>query len=173
MPQPLPPQPPAATALEATLSRPRPERIREYKYRFAQSVVFGLPVLALQEFGPSLGGPEAGRWVAVLQALLAGWVVYVAAAGMLFESALLLIRRRFSPDLPAAAVAVGAYLIGLSRALGLVLGSAGSTPSFHWAVVILAAWTGLRWLTLAKTSTPDAKVGRAANPVSSNQSIGG
>src|SRR3954466_3838186 len=79
----------SSDSFETLLNRPREQRVREFKYRFAQSAVFGLPVLALQRFGPALGGAESPRWVGVLQLLLAGWVVYVGAAGMLFEGALL------------------------------------------------------------------------------------
>src|SRR4051812_47121983 len=67
------------------LRRPASERAREYRYRFGQSLVFGLPVVILQLWGLGLGGPEAAKWVGVFQALLAGWVIYVAAAGMFFE----------------------------------------------------------------------------------------
>src|SRR5688572_5630049 len=95
----IPPPPPEADEgsrsdnLETMLSRPLDQRVREHKYRFAQAAVFGLPVLGLQYFGHKLGGPEAGKWVGLLQALLAGWVMYVGAAGMLFEGILLLRRR--------------------------------------------------------------------------------
>ena len=64
--------------------------MREFQYRFAQATVFGLPVIALQICGPSLGGADAPRWVAILQILLCGWIVYVGAAGILFEGAILL-----------------------------------------------------------------------------------
>src|SRR5687768_5282994 len=84
-----PPSPATAQPLHQLLARPVSERAREYRYRFGQAVVFGLPVVALELWGRGLGGREAGRWVGVLQALLSGWVVYVAATGMLFEGLLL------------------------------------------------------------------------------------
>jgi hypothetical protein len=148
----LPNPPLLSVALEATLKRPRAERVREYKYRFAQSVVFGLPVLALQRFGPTLGGPEAWRWVALLQALLAGWVMYVAAAGMLFEGLLLLAARRLTPDFLPAIVGLACYAVGLLRSGRLILRPASPplAPTFHWAVLALLLWTGLRWWLLAK-----------------------
>ena len=126
------------------LHRPPDQRRREYQYRFAQAVVFGLPVLALQRFGHSLGGHEAGRWVAILQGLLAGWVVYVGAAGMLFESIVWLFRRRFTVDLLPAAAAVLLYVLTMLRL------ATHSPPWFHWAVLLIAAWTGLRWWRLAR-----------------------
>src|SRR5262249_32594294 len=95
---PLPPPTTAhrvAQSIDSILHRPVSERVREYKYRFAQSLVFGLPVLALSLFGPALGGPEAGRWIGLLQSLLAGWVMYVGVTGMLVEA---LMRRRLTLD---------------------------------------------------------------------------
>jgi hypothetical protein len=144
--------PPPPTALETTLNRPLAERVREYKYRFAQSAVFGLPVLALQYFGPSLGGAEAWRWIAVLQTLLAGWVIYVAAAGMLFEGLLLLARRRLTPDLVPAAAGLAFYTVALVRSARLIIDPASHrpVPTYDWAILCLVVWTGLRWWLLAK-----------------------
>ena len=84
--------------LEALLSRSIAERLREHKYRFAQSAVFGLPVVVLQLFGGRLGGLSSGIWVGLIQTLLGGWVVYVAAAGMFFEGFLLLRRGKVIAD---------------------------------------------------------------------------
>lgn len=136
------------SGLDDLLARPPDQRRREYQYRFAQSVVFGLPVLALQFYGRSLGGPEADRWVALLQALLAGWVVYVGAAGMLFESLLLLARRRFAADLVPAVAAAGFYLVGLARSAPFLFNPTPLhpiRPTFHWAVAVVVAWSGWRW----------------------------
>src|SRR5215470_17771342 len=76
------------------LARPEWQRRMEYRYRFAQSFVFGLPVAGLQWFGHPLGGRESARWIGLFQALLAGWVVYAGAAGMLFEGIVWLGRRK-------------------------------------------------------------------------------
>lgn len=145
-----PPPAPLLSPIESLLSRPAEQRLREYKYRFAQSAVFGLPVVALEVFGRALGGAEADRWVGVLQALLAGWVVYVGAAGMLFEG-LLLIRRRVRGDLVVASLAWGLYLLSLVRVLGILLSRDTSWPTFfHWSVLLIAAWTALQWWRLAQ-----------------------
>ena len=145
--QPLPSQPPPADPLHPLLDRPRDQRLREYQYRFAQSAVFGLPVLALHLFGRSLGGTEASRWVAILQAALAGWVIYVGAAGMLFEGLLLLARRRFTADLLPALAAIALYVLALWRTVPVILHSASPAPSppYHLAVLTLILWTGFRW----------------------------
>jgi hypothetical protein len=152
MPSPLRSSPPSphtsAGDFTDLLHRPADQRRREHQYRFGQAVVFGLPVLGLQWFGHSLGGPESERWVAILQALLAGWVIYVGAMGMLFESVVWLTRRRFTTDLVPSAVAAGLYLASLVRLAVYVLrGAAGAFPRpwFHWAVALLIAWTALRW----------------------------
>jgi len=136
------------------LDRSDAQRAQEFKYRFGQSVVFGTPVIVLQWIGRSLGGAEADRWVALFQALLAGWVVYVAATGMIAEGAMLLLARRRLPaplaaDVCAAMVALSLYLAGLPRLLGLLLGhrAAGAWPApFAAVVLLLAGWCAVRWL---------------------------
>jgi cation transport ATPase len=148
-----PPPDPRAPTFADLLNRPDDHRRREYQYRFAQAAVFGLPVLALQFYGRSLGGPESDRWVAVLQALLAGWVVYVGAAGMLFEGLVWLTRRRLTVDLIPAFAAVVLYLATAGRFAAHALSSAaGPFPRgwFHWAVVLIVAWTAGRWLQFAR-----------------------
>ena len=135
------------------LARPPAERCREFKYGFAQSLVFGVPVIALEAFGRSLGGPESDRWVTLFQALLAGWVIYVAAAGMLTEGALLLLARRPIPALLVAdaAVALGAVLLYLLGFLHFIA-PARWPALFPWAVLLVAMWTGARWWQTKKNS---------------------
>ena len=140
--------------LDQLLARPAAERRREYRYRFGQVVVFGLPVLALQLWGTALGGREAPLWVALFQALLTGWIMYVAAAGMLFEGVLVFARRRRLPgDLVVAGFAAGLFgvsLIQLARVLvasrpGLQPLFPPSRMHFHWAILLLGAWSALQW----------------------------
>jgi len=142
------------TSLDHLLARPAAERRREYRYRFGQVVVFGLPVLALQLWGTALGGREAPHWVALFQAALTGWVMYVAGAGMLFEGGLVLARRRRLPgDLVVASLAGGLYVISLIQlARMLITGRPGFQPllpssrtHFHWAILLLAVWSALQW----------------------------
>ena len=131
--------------LEQLLARPIDQRLREYKYRCAQSLVFGLPVVALQYFGTSLGGPEAPRFIAILQMLLAGWVMYVGAAGMLVEGAILLEQRRFTWDLIIAVSAIGLYVGSLVATGCIVFTGRGPFPIFHVPVMLVGIWTGIRW----------------------------
>lgn len=150
LPLPAPPQFPPTdspdTVVEALLARPRGQRAREYQYRCAQSLVFGLPVLALGLWGPRLGGPESARWVGLFQALLAGWVVYVGAAGMLFEAVLLARRGSLRADGAVAAAAVALYAASLLALLWLLAGGVPWWPAaFEAPVVLLAAWTGAQW----------------------------
>lgn len=148
----------ARPGLGELLSRPAAERAREYRYRFGQAVVFGLPVIALQLWGHRLGGREAARWAGVFQALLAGWVVYVAAAGMLFEGALLLARRRrLTADLVCAAAAVGVYLFSAIRLVHVLFGSAETRPVFQWVIVILGTWSGVRWWQFSRRLQPERR----------------
>jgi cation transport ATPase len=136
------------SATPLLLSRPDEQRLREHKYRFSQAVVFGLPVLFLQVCGRALGGPESERWVAVLQALLAGWVTYVAATGMLFEGIVVLIARgRATGDLLAAAASLALYGFSVLSVLYLPFaGRLGYRPLlFHVVVILLGVWTGAQW----------------------------
>ncbi len=126
------------------LQRPPSERLREYKYRFAQSGVFGLPVIALHFLGPMLGGPEAARWVGVLQLLLAGWVMYVGGAGMLVDA---MLRRRITADGLVAATALALYLVSAAGVIHLLITARplNVREFFPWAVLILFVWTGIQW----------------------------
>ena len=131
------------------LARPDEQRLREYKYRFSQSVVFGIPVIALQYFGHRLGPLDADRWVSLLQALLAGWIVYVNL-GMLFEG-LLLMRQRVGGDLLVAGLALLIYIVSLvSAARGIVTSRLWYPLAFHACVLILAIWSGARWWQFAR-----------------------
>jgi cation transport ATPase len=152
--------------IENLLSRPPEQRLREYKYRFGQSVVFGLPVIALQVYGRPLGPADSERWVSLLQALLAGWVLYVNL-GMLFEGLLLLPARRVTGDIMVSVVAVALYVYSLvSAAHGVVTSRLLFRPLlFHVVVIVLAAWTGWRWWRIARGTT--AQLSAAATPESS------
>jgi cation transport ATPase len=137
---------PPPNAIESLLTRPIDQRIREFKYRFAQAVVFGLPVLALQRFGRALGWVEGDRWVGLMQLALAGWVVYVAAAGMLFEGIVLLARRQLRIDLIIALIALTLYFLSAASIARLVVrGSLWFPPRFDAVVALLIVWCGVRW----------------------------
>jgi cation transport ATPase len=142
--------------IDALLRRPNSERAREYKYRFAQAAVFGLPAIALQVFGQSLGGPEAHRWVAVFQAVLTGWVVYVGAAGMLFEGLLRLSRRNLTADLLPALLVVSLYLVALYHAAISLRTNVATAGLFHVPVLVLAPWVALRWWAFADPDRAEA-----------------
>jgi cation transport ATPase len=147
-----PPSPVTAQPIHQLLARPDSDRAREHRYRFGQAVVFGLPVIALELWGHGLGGREAGWWVGVLQALLSGWVVYVAATGMLFEGLLLLhARSRWTGGLLVGAAAAVLYMLSVIPLVRLLLGSHTFVGMmFHWVVAILAGWSALQWWRLAR-----------------------
>jgi preprotein translocase subunit Sec61beta len=143
-------------------SIPLSERVRQYKYRFAQSLVFGLPVIALEVWGRALGGREADRWVLFLQALLAGWIMYVGAAGMLVGGLLML--PKLTPDLVVAATAIASYLIALASFL---IPSLRPLSLFTCAVLLVTAWSGLQWWRL-HSSTADTPPGDRSPPPGSS-----
>ena len=136
--------------LTQLLDRPVVERKKENRYRLGQSLVFGLPVVALQIWGPKLGGSESARWVAVMQALLSGWILNVAAVGMLVEGILQLVRRRLTGGLAASLAAIGMYIYScVSMIYVPFTGRPGFEPLlFHWSVVVMIAWSGCGWLVL-------------------------
>lgn len=137
--------------LQSLLNRPPHQRLREYKHRCAQSIVFGVPVLFLQYFGHRLGGGESERWVAVLQALLSGWIIYVGAAGMLFEG-MVNLRSQLSGDLLAGAAATVLYLYSVAAVLPLPFtGRIAYRPLlFHLSVLVIATWTAIQWLRFSR-----------------------
>jgi hypothetical protein len=135
------------------LHRPPEQRAKEFRYRCAQTFVFGIPVLALQWIGPKLGGAESPRWIALLQALLSGWIIYIAAAGMLFEGIVAFAARTF-PDLLVSALSIIIYIYSVACAIAILLPHRTilGIPRFHWCVLLLMAWTSLRWCQLSRRS---------------------
>ena len=105
---------------------------------------------------------KRGDGRAVLQAMLAGWVTYVAAAGMVAEGILLLGRRfNVGPDCGCSA-AVLLYLVSLVSVLGVFIGGQPFYRPllFHVEVILLAAWCGWRWWQLNRSSVTDSNLGR-------------
>jgi cation transport ATPase len=138
--------------VNSVLDRPETERLREHRYRFGQGFVFGAPVVFLACFAEALGGAMAGVWSGLLQALLAGWVIYVGAAGMIFEGMLLLGRRRVSADFLMGLAGIALYVPGLVG-WGRVLARAPGAAVGWWfgaCVLALTAWAGLQWLRIAR-----------------------
>ena len=143
MPEPPDPSGPLADPVEALLHRPLEQRVREYQYRFAQGAVFGLPVIALQLWGHRLGGSDAARWVPLLQLLLAGWVMYVGVAGMLFEGTIRLVHHgRATADGIAALLSLGLYLASAASVVRIT----EVEPMFHWSVGVVVVWCGAMWM---------------------------
>ena len=137
--------------LQTILDRPLSERLREHKYRFAQCVVFGIPVIALHLLGPKLGGSDAARWTGLLQSLLTAWIVYLGAIPLLAEGFLLIMRRQFKIDLPIALCAAVLYIAGVAGWITTLRGRAPFFPSaFSCCVMLLVLWSGVQWLHLLK-----------------------
>jgi cation transport ATPase len=135
--------------IQTVLDRPISERLREHKYRFAQCVVFGIPVIALHFLGPKLGGADAARWTGLLQSLLTGWIVYLGAIPLLAEGFLLIMHRQFKIDVLIGHCAVVLYIIGVAGWIMTVRGRTAFYPSaFSFCVIILVLWSGVQWLRL-------------------------
>ena len=138
-------------SLAHLLARPLDQRVREYKFRFAQSLVFGIPVVFLHYFGHLLGGPEARLWSALLQVPLAGWVMYTGAAGMLIEG-LLLARRRITIDLLIAGASIAAYIYSAVATIAWLFTRRPGAPLllFHASVILIICWTAAQWWRMSK-----------------------
>ena len=136
------------------MNRPVAERLREHKYRFAQCTVFGLPVLALHFFGARLGGPESSRWIGLMQALLAGWCLYLAALPILSESLMLMAMGKAKVELLVSVAAMILYVVGVVGWIFTLRGRASLMPgAFALVVVILILWSGVHWLRLSRRTT--------------------
>jgi cation transport ATPase len=141
--------------LQQVLSRPIEQRLREWRHRTWQSIIFGLPVLFLQWFGPALGGTESARWVAIFQALLAGWVTYVVAVGLTTEGALLLMGRgRVTSDLVVSLLTIAAYVFSAISVTGVLFtGQTWYRPLlFHIVVIMLGIWSATRWWQMSRSN---------------------
>jgi hypothetical protein len=148
MPTTAPPTDPQ-TRLKELLARPAQERLREYKYRFGQSIVFGIPVIALQWWGDRLGPIDSQRWSSLLQALLCGWVVYVNL-GMLVEG-LIDRRLRLRADFDVAMLCVVLFVISLISAVyGIITSRLWYPTFFHVVIILLACWSMWRWISLSR-----------------------
>ncbi|CAN5329396.1 hypothetical protein BH09PLA1_BH09PLA1_13470 [soil metagenome] len=135
------------------LSRPLDQRIREQKYRCAQSLVFGLPVIALQYFGHKLGGTESALAVTIMQIVLTGWILVAGATGMISEGIVLIAaRKKLSADLLVALLAVAIFLYSCAASASALLGGRSFPRGFHIVVMIIAGWSALRWLSLRRLS---------------------
>ena len=148
-----------ADRVEQLLARDLTQRSREARYRVGQSLVFGLPVLALAVWGRGLGGGEAARWVGVFQALLAGWVVYVGAAGMIAEGILLLAhRRRLTADFCVGAAAATLYALGIVQLGRNLLDDRPHRMPFALPVVMIGAWAAWQWWRISRAMRRDGRI---------------
>src|SRR6185295_9175663 len=114
-------------------------------------MVFGLPVIALHFFGARLGGPEAARWIGLMQALLAGWCLYLAALPMLSEGLMLLAMGKMKFELLVSIVAMILYVVGVVGWILSLRGRGALLPSaFALVVLMLILWSAVQWLRLSR-----------------------
>ena len=148
--------------IDEVLSRPLDQRIREHKYRCAQSIVFGLPVIALQYFGHQLGGAESVRWITIMQIVLTGWILFVAATGMISEGVMVIVaRRKITADFLVAIIATAVFLASCTAAGVFFFGSKDWPRLFHIVVILLIVWTGARWARLSAGKSTTRESGSA------------
>lgn len=159
----------------------RDQMRREYRARFSQALVFGLPALAVHYLEPILasgGGHNAGSlafpWL--LQLVLVGWAIWVAALPIIWQGIWSLIHLRPTADLLTTAIVLLAYIpsaFGVASLLfinepwfGVAVRHMGADvaavplagPAFHLAIMAVMLATCQRWLMHANIA---ALAGRA------------
>ncbi len=158
------------------LTAMREHMTREYRLRLAQSLVFGLPALAVHYLAPVLArgsGQSAGSLIYpwIFEMILVGWTLWTAGLPMLWQGGLALLRGKCTGDLLTAAIVLAAFA---PSALGVVsflwtsdpwlpqgpppvLASVGATqastqaasapgPQFHIALMAVMLAVAQRWL---------------------------
>jgi cation transport ATPase len=146
------------SAVPSPPNRAQSEQARAHKYRFAQSLIFGLPVLALELFGEKLGGAESARWVMLFQALLAAWVMFVGAVPMIMENILAKAERR-NQDIKLSSSASGLwavaiYFVGIFSWVLVLRGGRRIPYTFAISVAIVIISSGVQWLRLSRQPRP-------------------
>ncbi len=146
----------------------RDQMKREYRARFAQSLVFGLPALVVHYLEPILaggGGRSAGSlafpWL--LQLVLVGWAIWVAALPIIWQGIWSLIHLRPTADLLTTAIVLLAYIpsaFGVASMLfinepwfGVAARHTGEEaasiplagPAFHLAIMAVMLAACQRW----------------------------
>jgi len=147
----------------------REQMVREYRARFSQALVFGLPALALHYLGPMLtggggasntsgGGGMAYPWL--LEMVLVGWSLWVAGLPILWQGFASLIHLRATADLLTTMIVMLSFIpsaVGVVSLLftsvpwfGLPYDDAGAAvelrgPAFHIAVMAVMIATFQRW----------------------------
>ena len=106
-------------------------------------------MIALQHVGLRLGGDEAAVWVGLMQMILAGWILYVSAAGMLIEALFL---RKPTADALVAVLAMVTYAASALGWVRLLLQHSQHSRAFWFdiAVIVLIIWCAARWAWLAR-----------------------
>jgi len=89
--------------------------------------------------------------VGMLQALLAGWVMYVAVAGLAFEGFLLLARGRITAGFVISLTTLGLYLWSIISVLHILwTGALWWKPLlFHVCIFIVIGWSAIGWRRLS------------------------
>ncbi|MBC8106853.1 MAG: hypothetical protein H7Z14_09715 [Anaerolineae bacterium] len=92
-----------------------------------------------------------------MQIVLSGWILFVAATGMLSEGFVLLAaRRKVSADFIVALISVAMFVFSCISAGVHFFGSKSPPQFFHLIVILLAAWSGIRWISAGKSTTPES-----------------
>lgn len=141
----------------------REQMIYEYRTRFAQSLVFGLPAIILHYMGPVLavgGGEAAGNMLYpwMIEMVLVGWALWAGGLPILWQGVMSAIHLRATADLLTTVIVFAAFVPSLVGVVSVIFGhepwfgtaaamqsKTAVGPAFH--VAMLAIMLGLfqRW----------------------------
>ncbi|MEX0777861.1 MAG: hypothetical protein WD042_19340 [Phycisphaeraceae bacterium] len=151
---------------ENSLETLRAAVTREYRMRFAQALVFGLPAIVLHYLAPLLAGggdarslpgagpaPEAGSmfypWA--MEMVLAAWTCFAGGIGwpVMWQGGLAILGRRGTGDMLTGAIVLAAFVPSAVGVLSLPFVNVplfiGREPMFHAAVMAMIVALGQRW----------------------------
>lgn len=158
----------------------REQMVYEYRTRFAQSLVFGMPAIALHYLGPVLavgGGESAGNMLYpwLIQMVLVGWALWAGGLPILWQGVMSAIHLRATADLLTTFITFAAFIpsvlgmvaviFGYEPWFGTPVGQGGESltspagPAFHIAMFAIMLALFQRWRLYKQT---DRLSGRAS-----------
>lgn len=139
----------------------REQMIYEYRTRFAQSLVFGLPAVILHYIGPVLavgGGESASNMLYpwMIEMVLVGWALWAGGLPILWQGVMSALHLRTTADLLTTAIVFAAFIPSLIGVVSVIFGhepwfnsGQGSTsqagPTFHVAMLAIMLALFQRW----------------------------
>lgn len=136
----------------------REQMVYEYRTRFAQSLVFGMPAIVLHYLGPVLavgGGESAGNMLYpwLIQMVLVGWALWAGGLPILWQGVMSAIHLRSTADLVTTVIVFVAFIPSLIGMIAVIFGNepwfananGDGGPAFHVAIFAVMLALFQRW----------------------------